>query len=81
MLLDLSVTIVVKPVILNNSSVWASISITGVSDPRDDDWCGLYTLNDDETTINVTNRAPVKFQVCYFKYKYMFCIKCLKIAV
>ena len=68
MFLDLSVTNVVKPEVLNSSFVWALISVTGVADPRDDDWLGLYALNDNETTIDVTNRAPVKFQVCHFYY-------------
>ena len=67
-MLDLSVTNVVKPEILNSSFVWALISVTGVADLSDDDWLGLYALNDDETTINVTNHAPVKFQVCHFYY-------------
>ena len=73
----MSVTNVVKPGVLNSSFVWALISVTGVSDPSDDDWLGLYALNDDETTINVTTRAPVKFQVYHFQYIliYAYCFK------
>ena len=55
---------VVQPATINNSYQWFNVQVLGVSSPSEDNWIGLFTLADNETEINATSHAPVKFQYC-----------------
>ena len=51
--------------VLERSGDWVLVEWDHVLDPNVSDWIGLYTVPEDFKggNINVTERAPVKFQV------------------
>ena len=51
------------PLQLNTTRTWAVVYVSGVQNPKADDWIGLFSLPDDVSTIDARNHAPVKFKV------------------
>ena len=57
-------TLTVNVSVLERSGDWVLVQWNNVPTPNISDWVGLYTLPDvKEEDINVTAKAPVKFQV------------------
>lgn len=58
-------TLTVNTSELERSGDWVLVQWTNVQNPNISDWLGLYTVPGDfkENGINVTAKAPVKFQV------------------
>ena len=53
----------VIPLQLNATRTWAVVYVSGVQNPKADDWIGLFSLPDDVSTIDACNHAPVKLKV------------------
>ena len=63
--IDPSIELGAVPDVLSGSWSWCLVILKVVPQPQPDDWIGVFTVNRDETTINATRHAPVKFKVIY----------------
>ena len=58
-----SIKLNVTPSALNMSGEWVEVGWSGVEQPTDQDWVGVWVLPYINSNINAQTQAPVKYQV------------------